>query len=444
MNRRSAMRMISEAVPTGKSDLSKQEYKTLLGLTAALLDASPDAVLEYERFLAVQRRGILSSRSQLSSWLRGKRVLVTGGTGCVGSALLRLLCELPTESLHSASRGLTATRHYVSRATYHHVDVRSQADLTSLLAHVRPDVVFHVAGQRDPGLAEREVWQTVTTNVLGTRNVITACRDARVSQVVSASTGKALRPYSPDVYTASKRVAECLHAEAATVTQMSLSAARFTHVVDNSIVHARLLNWIKLGEPVRVHATDVSFYVQSALESAQLLLVAGLGARPSKFTVNAINDLGLPVSLVDVALGALQRLGLRSPIYVSGYTAGYEERAFPGLYHPREAGDLSPMISAFESFLVECGVCPEVDSFPLTICTSESSRAYLGHLDSLCAKTSDPLALKQALDDLSWSCYRDAVDAVPPTRRAQLVKLCLPYERELPPEHQLMLSYLRA
>jgi len=92
---------------------------------------------------------------------------------------------------------------------------------------------------------------TVTTNVFGTRNVITAAETYGVGHVVIASTGKALRPYTPDVYCASKRVVEWLAARAAAHSQTRYSAARFTHVVDNSIVHARLLYW-REGDVVRL------------------------------------------------------------------------------------------------------------------------------------------------------------------------------------------------
>ena len=111
---------------------------------------------------------------------------------------------------------------------------------------------------------------------------------------------------------------------AAASGDLLVSAARFTHVVDNSIVYERLLDWVAAdggraaadggdgagidpctgGTPVvRLHGGSVAFYVQSARESAQLLQIAYLGARPGEFRVHAITDLGLPVSLLDVALG---------------------------------------------------------------------------------------------------------------------------------------------
>ena len=152
--------------------------------------------------------------------------------------------------------------------------------MDELMREVQPDLVFHVAAQRDPGLAETEVHRTVSTNVLGTRTVLTAAAEAGVPQVVCASTGKALRPYSPDMYTASKRAAEWVASGVAASSDMLVSAGRFTHVLDNSIIYQRLLSWAdETGEGViRLHSPDIAFYVQSALESAQLLLLACLGA----------------------------------------------------------------------------------------------------------------------------------------------------------------------
>ena len=87
--------------------------------------------------------------------------------------------------------------------------------------------MFHVAAQRDPGLAEVEVHRTVSTNVVGTRSVLTAAAEAGVPQVVCASTGKALRPYFADIYTASKRAAEWVASGVAGASDMLVSAGRF-------------------------------------------------------------------------------------------------------------------------------------------------------------------------------------------------------------------------
>ena len=231
--------------------------------------------------------------------------------------------------------------------------------------------------------------RTVTTNVLGARNVLTAAAAAGVPQVVCASTGKALRPYSPEMYTASKRAAEWVATTAAASGELLVSAARFTHVIDNSIVYERLLDWADAGTGdgaaedavVRLHSSSIAFYVQSALESAQLLLLAYLGARPGEFRVHAITDLGWPVSLIDVALGVLASKRSRTPVYISGYDPGYEEVPFPGLYDPATAGDVTPLMNAFETAALVDSPCPMVDAFKLEMAPDRVGPKLLAALD---------------------------------------------------------------
>ncbi len=324
-------------------------------------------------------------------------------------------------------------------AEYARADVRDRGRLAAIFDDVRPDVVFHVAAQRDPGLAEHEVHRTVTTNALGTRNVISAAAEFGVPEVVCASTGKALRPYSPDVYTASKRVAEWLLSQAAARGGASYSAARFTHVVDNSIIYARLLEWCE-GGVIRLHSSDIVFYVQSALESAQLMLGAGLGARPGALRVHAITDLGWPVSLLDVALGALARTGSAAPIYFSGYDRGYEAAPFPGLYDPLTAGDVSPLLSAFEAPRAGRAWSPAADAFPLEVASSPALDERMLALEDACARTQEPRTVRAALDDLSWSLLDATLEVVPREVLARAAKLTAPHRTGLSPEHQRMLT----
>jgi hypothetical protein len=117
-------------------------------------------------------------------------------------------------------------------------------------------------------------------------------------------------------------------------SDMLISAGRFTHIVNNSIIYKRLLSWADEADDgvVRLHSPDIAFYVQSALKTAQLLLPACLGSKRRQFRVHAISDLGWPVSLTDLALAVLARSGSAMPIYLSGYDRGDEETPFPGLY----------------------------------------------------------------------------------------------------------------
>jgi hypothetical protein len=430
-----------EAAPAAQRDLSPGVLGELRSLTQALAAARPGAAEERERFLALRCRGIAVPEQELAAWLGGATVLVTGGTGCIGSTLMGQVARLSPRRLVSVSRGLTRGWPRVATAEYAHADIRDAGSLAAIVGAVRPDVVFHLAAQRDPGLAEREVLRTVTTNVLGTRNVICAAEDSGISRVVVASSGKALRPYSPEVYTATKRAAEWLVADAARHGKARYSAARFTHVVDNSIIYDRLTCWCQ-GGVIRVHDPDIFFYAQSALEAAQLLLIAGLGARPGGLWAQAITDLGWPVGLLDLAIGVLTRAGSCSPIYFSGYDAGYESMPFPGLYDPRTAGEVSPLLNAFEAASAARGPGAATDEFPVLFAACSQDPAPLLELQDACQTAQSP-QVRPALDALSWWLLDTMLRAVPPETLPRVASIAEQFEGRLSPDYQRILTALR-
>ena len=405
-----------KVAPPRQDSLDVATLDRLRDLTKSLIAAREGAPKEHARFLAIGERGLCVPEAALGERLRGATVLVTGGTGCIGSRLMAQVAMRCPGRLVSVSRGLTTAGPRQDGADYRSADVRDRAALDRLFGEVRPDLVFHVAAQRDPGRAEVEVHRTVSTNVLGTRNVLTAAAEAGVSQVVCASTGKALRPYSPDMYTASKRAAEWVASGvASSSSSMLVSAGRFTHVLDNSIIYQRLLSWADGADDgvIRLHSPEIAFYVQSALESAQLLLLACLGSRAGELRIHAISDLGWPVSLLDLALAVLARSDSPTPIYLSGYDRGYEEIPFPGLYDPATAGDVSPLLNAFEAGTVVDSPCPLVDTFRVDMAPEPRAVKMLNALAETCDRTRDPDVVRAALNELSWSLLDATLGAAP-------------------------------
>ena len=401
------------AVPPGRASLDRDEISLLRSLTRSILLQSPESEAEYLRDLAIRDRSLPVPMEMAGGWVKGRSVLVTGGTGCVGSMLIGFLSGLGPERVVSVSRGVTRGWARVNGAEYVHADVRDESALAAVFADVRPDVVFHVAGQRDPGLAERAVHETVTTNVLGTRNVIAAAERFGVARFVLASTGKVVIPYAPDVYTATKRVAEWLTANAAGRDGILCAAARFTHIVDNSIVYQRIAEGCENGL-IRIHGPHSAFYAQSARESAQLLICAELEMRAGSLGVHAITDLGWPIDLLSLALGALSRTGSDAIIYFSGYDAGYRGHVpFPGQYDPRSSWETSPLVNALEARNGRQADYGHVDVFPRFPLTSVNlENRFLGLLEA-CAGTQDPEAIRSELYALSWSIFDETLDTVP-------------------------------
>lgn len=371
---------------------------------------------EYERFLAIRDRR-LTIPPYGNRELFGKRVLVTGGTGCIGSALIRQLLTMQCAKIGSIAIGPTAL--VGERGVhYYHCDIRDELELNAVMAKGW-DVVFHTAAQRDPGLAEKKRSRTIVTNVVGMANMLDAAEEHGVEQFVYASTGKALRPFSPDTYTATKRIAEWMLSQSAIRYR---SGARFTHVVDNSIVHARMLNAIRREEPIKLHADGILFYAQSALESAQLLIGAAERVGAWDADIHAIQDLGEPIDLTAMAHGLIHATGSSSKIEIVGYDPGYEEVPFPGLYDPATAFDTSPLINAFEAaeaYQPYVGV----DAFPLR---------FAGEVDWA----------PHDLAGMSWQVMVAAMNTVKPSLAAKVVRLC--QGRTLNTEHERMLAIIAA
>lgn len=436
-----------EAVPEGRESLDRREAELLKPLTQALVAARPGAHHEYLRFQAVCEREIDLSRADAAAWVAGRDVLVTGGTGCIGSMLMEQVAQLGPRRLISLSRGVTAPRRLLPDAEYLHVDIRDRAALTDTFARHRPQVVLHLAAQRNPGLAEVDVHRTVTTNVFGTRNVLDAAAEYGAEDVVIASTGKALRPYTPDVYAASKRVAEWLTSRAAARGTTRIAAVRFTHVVDNSIIAQRLHRWCKNGV-IRLHGTQIDFYVQSATESAQLLLSAGLGARPNVLRMHALRDLGWPVNLLDLTLGMIAETRSKSPIYIAGYESGYERVPFPALYDPRTAGGISPLINAFEAASTAPGHCTQVDAFDLPAPTEDTEPLLLlDRLEATTRSTEESAMIRMQFEALSRSLLDTTLRDVPRPALERAIQLTTAeYARRgsgcMEPAHRLLLTAL--
>ena len=183
-------------------------------------------------------------------------------------------------------------------------------------------------------------------------------------------------------------------------------------MVDNSIVYDRLLGWARDGV-VRLHDWQTLFYAQSALESADLLLAAGLRAKPGGLRVFAIRDLGWPVSLLDLAIGTLWHIGSDSPIYFSGHDPGYERVPFPGLYDPDNAGEISPLLNAFEAIGAEHDSQLGIDASPVKLGHGRAPAGLLAKLEQICAATTGPRAVRAALGQLSWHVLDAALAPLP-------------------------------
>ncbi|MDB5181850.1 MAG: putative nucleoside-diphosphate sugar epimerase [Candidatus Saccharibacteria bacterium] len=357
---------MKEAVPEGLAELDAEASSELTVLTERLIEVEGErAAAEYDRYTHTNERGLELPDNLLREKYGGKTIAVTGGAGLIGSTLLKELHALGAGRI--VSLDIAEPAEAIDGIDYLHQDIRDAASLQATMEDVRPDVVFHLAADKYNHLAETRARHTIATNVMGTVNVLAAAEAAEVPQVVYASTGKATRPYSPDIYASSKKTGEWLMADFAKNHPDTLvSGVRFTHVVDNSNLQRKLNQSIDAGDPVRLHDPNMWFYTQSARESAHLLLLASLEAEAGAFDMVALNNLEMPFNLADLGIGAVAKRGAKVPLYFCGIEAGYEEKAWPGLYDREDAGDVSPLINALEAPQTrQSRINPGVDTFTL-------------------------------------------------------------------------------
>lgn len=240
----------------------------------------------------------------------GRRVMVTGAGGSIGSEICRQLLALGCSRLvmvdHSefllfeidrelARHGGEAERRAIL------ANVRDGDRIAGIIEAERPDIVFHAAALKHVGLVEDNPTEAVLTNVLGTWNVIQAAVASEVGQFVLISTDKAVAP--SNTMGATKRVAETL-LDLAPGEGTRMTGVRFGNVLGSAGSAVPIFrDQIERGGPVTVTHPDVNRYFMTIPEAVQLVLhSAAIAAeqrthRPRKFLL----EMGEPVKIADLA-----------------------------------------------------------------------------------------------------------------------------------------------
>lgn len=295
----------------------------------------------------------------VAGYITGKKVLVTGAGGSIGSELCRQLAKygpaelimldrdetgLQLAQLGTAGHGLLDSRDVVL------ADIREAETLTQIFADRRPEVVFHAAALKHLPMLEQYPDEAWKTNVLGSLNVLLAAQSVGVSTFVNVSTDKAANPTS--VLGHSKRVAEKLTAWAGEHTGMRYLSVRFGNVIGSrGSMLPTFQALIEAGGPLTVTHPDVTRYFMTIPEACQLVIQAGGIGRIGEVL---ILDMGEPVSILEVAKRMITMSGKNVEIVFTGLRHGEKlhevlvgnredlERPFhPKVAHTR-AGSISP------------------------------------------------------------------------------------------------------
>ena len=262
------------------------------------------------------RDSIKTDMSAVSEYIRGKRVLVTGGAGSIGSEICRQVLEYGCSYLVAMDinenglfylRGDLLESFPEERFCVRVGSVRDKVRMDYLFARHNFDIVFHAAAHKHVPLMEENVFEAVKNNVFGTKNTIDCCIEHKVDRFVLISTDKAVNP--TNIMGATKRVAELLVRRYSGKGECEMSAVRFGNVLgSNGSVIPIFRRQIEAGGPVTVTHRDIMRYFMTIPEAVSLVLNAGVSANGGEIFVL---DMGEPVSIYELARNMIELAGLK-------------------------------------------------------------------------------------------------------------------------------------
>ena len=286
-------------------------------------------------------------RDAMASLIEGRRVLVTGAGGSIGSELVRQVCAFgPAEiglldnsehALYTIDREALEGWPDVPRYSVI-ADVRDRNRISRIFAHFRPDLVFHAAALKHVPLVEENIVEGTTTNVAGTVNIADACVESGVSAMVLISTDKAVNPTS--IMGTTKRVAES-YCQALDLKRdgegTRFVTVRFGNVLGSTgSVVPLFQRQLAQGGPLTVTHPDMTRYFMTVREAVELVIQASaLGSPKGKIFVL---DMGEPIRIMDLAEQMIRLAGLRPgkdiKIDIIGTRPG--EKLFEEIFHGAE------------------------------------------------------------------------------------------------------------
>ncbi|MDE7334028.1 MAG: polysaccharide biosynthesis protein [Lachnospiraceae bacterium] len=249
-------------------------------------------------------------------YVKGQKVLVTGGGGSIGSELCRqIACHKPAQliildiyenSVYDIQQELAAKYPELSLVVLI-ASVRNTNRMNWIFEHYRPDIVYHAAAHKHVPLMEGSPNEAVKNNVFGTWKTVQAAAMNDVKRFVMISTDKAVNP--TNIMGASKRICEMIIQTFNKHYDTEFVAVRFGNVLgSNGSVIPLFKKQIMAGGPVTVTHPDIIRYFMTIPEAVSLVLQAGAYAKGGEIFVL---DMGKPVKILDLAKNLIRLSGYR-------------------------------------------------------------------------------------------------------------------------------------
>ena len=273
------------------------------------------------------RQPIGANEAAISGFLQGKRVLITGAGGSIGSELARQVFQYEPESLVLLDRdesALQATelsldgKGLLDSERLVLADIRDAQRLREVLEARKPEIVFHAAALKHLSLLQAYPAEAVKTNVIGTQNLLTSALEVGVQAFVNISTDKAANPTSVLGY--SKLITERLTAAADESATGRYLSVRFGNVLGSrgSVLNT-FRDQIKNGGPVTVTHPDVTRFFMTVEEAVHLVLQAAAEGQGGR---TLILNMGEPVRIAAVAQQLIEASGSEIEVAFVGLRAG--------------------------------------------------------------------------------------------------------------------------
>jgi len=329
---------------------SSDSYAELTSLTKELIRLYDLQVrLSDDPFSPTRLRKLSLPVEKLNHELKNSTCLVTGGLGCVGSTLVSELLKFDIKRIIILDHNNQSAYIPVPKVTFIPCDVREFQFVQEIFTQYRPDFVFHTAAQRDPGYAESHIFETVSTNVTGTLNVVKACElSGTVKQCIFSSTGKSSRYFTEETYSAAKKMCEFILDAYARRGNVKYAMVRFTHILDNSIMNQQLRDEAKNNDFVAVHCPGKFVTAQNVKEAAYLMLNALIYSETKQCNFLIVRNLEWPVESLEMALYYIKQSERGIPVIFMGNPIGYTEKFFRGQMDWSNPQDLNLLINVYE------------------------------------------------------------------------------------------------